>query len=144
MPFDIDLFLSIKSKSSEYFKHAITQFVRRNGQGLLKKCRLKESAVQLQDPDFFKRWLFQRPGRLLTANKDIVTGVVSLPSFDWYLESNENGSYSLVAASSGGWENKLKLIPQSLPQFLYFPDHLRCIVYSFILGHCQVKHLLCG
>lgn len=46
---------------------------------------------------------------LFVGYKDMVTGVVSLPSFDWFREFNEDGTYRLVVASSGGYEDAILL-----------------------------------
>lgn len=67
---------------------------------------------------FLGRWCFQSeedfPQDILTGSwstshanlfsryKDILTGVVSIPSFDWFIALNEDGSYQLAVASSGG------------------------------------------
>lgn len=46
---------------------------------------------------------------LFMGYKDMVTGLVSLPSFEWFHEFNEDGTYRLVVATSGGYEDSVLL-----------------------------------
>ncbi len=76
---------------------------------------------EMQNTLFQGRWCFQYPNNfpqavlegswsssdvnLFTGYKDMVTGTISLPSFDWSYSFNPDGTYRVVAASCGGMKD---------------------------------------
>lgn len=44
---------------------------------------------------------------LFTGYRDMVSGVISLPSFDWSYTFNPDGTYRMLAVSSGGYHDTL-------------------------------------